>query len=338
MALELYATSPRADDPSPAHYRKRVLEVAEWAEASACRGLLIFTDHYAGDPWALGQFLLERSERLVPLVAAQPVYMHPFTAARLVSTMSSLYGRPVDLNLVTGGNPNEVRALGSTIDHDERYEQLIEYGKIVTALLADQEPVSHFGRHYSVPEALLRPALPAELMPRIFVAGASDACRRAASELGVVRLTHPRALSEYEPGSTALAGTGIRMGIIARDTREEAWRVAHERCPRDPVAERLARLTYRPSESQWYRSLRGDAETRVADDCYWLYPLRLGREYCPFLVGSHEEVAETFARYLDLGVSTLILHAPRAEEDIPNAEIALRLAESKRLVAGADRP
>ncbi|WP_203856080.1 LLM class flavin-dependent oxidoreductase [Plantactinospora mayteni] len=332
--LELYATSPRADEPSPTHYRERALEVARWAEASACRGLLIFTDHHAGDPWALGQFLLERTERLVPLVAAQPVYMHPFTAARLVSTMSFLYGRPVDLNLVTGGHPDHLRALGCRLDHDERYDQLVEYGRIITALLVDQEPMSHAGRHYDMPEALLRPALPADLMPRIFVAGASEACHRAARELGVVRLTYPRALSEYEPGSSALAGAGIRVGIIARDTGEEAWRVAHERCPKDPVAERLARIASRSTDSHWYRRLQADAETRLStDDCYWLYPLRSGREYCPYLVGSHAEVARTFARYLDMGITTLILQAPRAEADIRNAEIAVRLAESLRSVA-----
>jgi alkanesulfonate monooxygenase len=55
--------------------------------------LLIFTDNDSMDPWAAAQFLLEHTATLVPLVAVQPLYMHPFTAARKVTTLSSMYGR-----------------------------------------------------------------------------------------------------------------------------------------------------------------------------------------------------------------------------------------------------
>lgn len=330
--LQTYATCPGSAGTTRAEFRERLSTVARWTEASRCRGLLIFTDNYSADQWATAQFLVERTERLVPLVAAQPAYLHPHTVARMVTTIGLLYGRPVDLNLVTGGNPHHLRVVGSRLTHDQRYDQVVEFGRIILSLLRDTEPMTYAGEYYDIPEAQVVPPLPAELRSEVFLAGSSEACRRAGRELGIVRLTYPRPLDRYDPGMPTLAGAGIRIGIIARDTSAQAWRIAQERFPVNPKMERLRTIGARISDSRWYRNLLDDGRTAAPDghDCYWSYPARGGDEFCPYLVGSHAEVAELFARYLDLGVTTLIMHAPRTEDDLPHAEIALRLAESMR--------
>jgi alkanesulfonate monooxygenase len=327
--LQLYGTAPPSDGRTPAQFRERVLEVAQWTDASSFRGLLIFTDHYSVDQWAAAQFMIERTERVVPLVAAQPAYMHPYTAARMVSSLSFMYGRPVDLNLVVGSNPHHLSAVGSRLDHDQRYDQLAEFGNIMIQLLTDPDPMTHAGDYYDFPEALLMPSLPAELRPTVFVSGSSPACVRAQRAMGVVRLTYPRPIAEYEPGTSLLDGAGIRVGIIARDTTQEAWGIAHRRFPQDPMGERLQEFGTRVTDSLWYHRLSGDAaRPREADGCYWLYPFRAAKEYCPYLVGSHTEVSELLARYLEMGITTLIMQAPVNEDDIPHAEIALRRAQS----------
>ncbi|WP_435821193.1 LLM class flavin-dependent oxidoreductase [Micromonospora lupini] len=303
--------------------------MARWTDASGWRGLLVFTDNNAVDPWAVAQFMIERTERMVPLVAAQPPYLHPYTAARTISSIGFMYGRQVDLNLVTGGNRHHLRAVGCRLDHDERYERLIEYATIIRRLLAATEPLDHRGRHYEMTGAYVNPPLPPELAPRMFVAGSSPACQGAEQALGAVRLTYPQTIAQYDPGGSALLGCGIRVGIIARETSEAAWTVAHRRYPADPLGERVHDVAARITQSQWHHRLSSEAHRpHEVDAVYWLYPFRAYKEFCPYLVGSYAEVGELLARYLELGVSTIILDVPHGEDDVHHTQIALGLAEA----------
>ncbi|MFE5729544.1 LLM class flavin-dependent oxidoreductase [Streptomyces sp. NPDC056528] len=316
---------------TPAEFNRKISDIARWTDSLGFRGLLIFTDHDVVDQWAAAQMLIQRSERLVPLVAAQPPYMHPYTVARMVTSLAYLYGRQVDLNLVTGGNRYRLRSIGARLDHDERYDQLVEYGHVIRRLLTEREPVTHSGRHYDLTEATLPSPLPADLLPRMFVAGSSSACDKAQQELGVARLRYPAPLAEYDPGAGELEGTGIRIGVIARDTHEEAWRVARKRFPDDRDGARLHKVASRLSDSAWMQELAQEARTAGdAESAYWLQPLRTFREYCPYVVGSHAEVGEVLAGYADLGVRTVILNVPEDEDDLGHAALALRTAVSSR--------
>lgn len=326
--LDVYATCPPSSRARPEEFRRDLARSASWTDDAGLRGLLIFTDHDVVDPWAAAQMLIQRSERLVPLVAAQPPYMHPYSVARMVSSMAFLYGRQVDLNLITGGSPYRMRTIGDALEHDARYERLIEYGEVIGRLLTSPEPVSYEGEYYRVRRLDLFPPADPALLPRMFVAGSSDACLDAERRLGVVRLRYPRALQEYEPGSAELRGGGLRIGIIARDDREEAWRTAHDRFPDDPDGERQYRIANRFSDSVWMDRLSEDAAAPAVEHSpYWMHPLRTYKEYCPYLVGSYEEVGAYLARYLAMGVSTVILNVPHEEADLHHAALALRHAE-----------
>ncbi len=301
--------------------------VARWTEAAGLRGLLVFTDNSEIDPWAAAQFLVERTRQLVPLVAAQPMYMHPYNAARMVSSIAHLYGRRVDLNLVTGGSRPDFQAVGCELGHDERYHRLVEFARVVGGLLEGPGPVTHHGVYYRLDGAQLRPAMVPELLPRYYLAGSSPASAAAAGALGVARLSYPRRPDEYPAGSP-LSGSGIRLGIIARDTGDEAWRVAWSRYPRDRLGEVSGRLAARGAEPQWWHALMSAArEQHGAVETYWLYPFQSAKAYCPFLVGSHAEVGAILSRYLALGVTTVILAAPRVAADLYHARLALDQAQ-----------
>lgn len=340
--MELYATCPAwAEAATPEEYRERVAEVARWSEAAGCRGLLVFTDNTAIDPWSIAQFLIERTERLVPLVAAQPPYLHPYTVARTVGSIGYMYGRQVDLNLVTGGNQKHLHAVGSRLSHDERYDRLVEYGSIIGRLLAATEPVDHAGRYYEMTGAYVFPPLDPALTPRVFLAGTSPACLAAEQALGAVRLSYPRTIDEYGAGGSTLSG-GIRVGVIARETSAEAWAVARRTFPPDPFGERMHDVAAQLTESQWHHTLSRDAHAPPdPESVYWLYPFRVYKEFCPYLVGNYEEVGALLARYLDGGVTTIILHVPRDEDDLQHTKIALRCAETMsgaRRAGGAGLP
>ena len=63
------------------------------------------------DPWLVSQMVVQNTERLCPLVAVQPIYMHPYTVAKMVATLAYLYGRRLYLNMVAGGFKNDLQAL-----------------------------------------------------------------------------------------------------------------------------------------------------------------------------------------------------------------------------------
>ena len=93
MTLQIYSTCPQSKDVPADRYASAVAETARWSEAAGCTGMLVYTDNGIADPWLVAQTVLTATERLAPLVAVQPVYMHPYTAASMVSSLAYLHGR-----------------------------------------------------------------------------------------------------------------------------------------------------------------------------------------------------------------------------------------------------
>jgi alkanesulfonate monooxygenase len=338
--LEVYSTSPgvvgvRRSVP----FGAKVTDAARWADAAGLRGLLIFTDNFSADPWLVAQYMIERTEAMIPLVALQPNYQHPVTAARLTATIGRLYGRRVDINLVTGSHTADLRALGNSIDHDARYDRLLAFGQIMVALLDGAGPVTHHGPYYEVNDAVLHPPLPSGLTPRLFAAGQSPAAIRVVGELGATRLVNPEPPQHYaDLGGRPLHGMGIRIGVLARETHDEAWRVARERYPRDAAREeryeRNRMTAFASSPAHNYTDSRRAPVDHTTEDVYWLHPLRVSVEYCAYLVGSYDEVAAALRSYRESGMSTLILGPPHAEDDLHHANEAIRRAEAALSAAG----
>ena len=96
---------------SGAAFRKRVQDVSRWSEENGCRGSLIYIDNSLPDNWALAQMMLESTEHLVPLIATQPAYMHPYWAAKQIASLGHLYGRRIALNMLAGAFRNDLLAI-----------------------------------------------------------------------------------------------------------------------------------------------------------------------------------------------------------------------------------
>jgi alkanesulfonate monooxygenase len=182
-AVELFATCPQSKDLDAESYRRRVAEVAQWTDRAGYRGILIYTDNQLVDPWLVAQIVIQSSERLCPLVAVQPVYMHPYTVAKMVASLAHLHHRQIYLNMVAGGFRNDLLALCDETAHDERYERLVEYTLLIKQLL-EGGPVTFDGTYYHVKNLSLTPPLPPALLPGIFVSGSSDAGVAAARAIG----------------------------------------------------------------------------------------------------------------------------------------------------------
>src|SRR5438477_8951121 len=137
--IEIFSTSPQSKDFPQDTYVQRVIDVANWSEQAGCTAILVYTDNSIVDPWLVSSLILQNTKNLCPLVAIQPVYMHPYSVAKMVASFGHLYGRRIYLNLVAGGFKNDLTALNDTTTHDKRYARIIEYTSIIKQLLAGRE-------------------------------------------------------------------------------------------------------------------------------------------------------------------------------------------------------
>jgi len=335
-SVEVFSTCPQSKDVDKSSYLRNVADVARWSEEAGCKGILVYTDNSIADPWLVSQIIIQSTERLSPLVAIQPVYMHPYSVAKMVSTYGYLHNRRIYLNMVAGGFSNDLAALNDRTPHDRRYDRLVEYTLIIRRLLADAGPVSFAGDFYQTENLRLAPKLPAELFPGIFVSGSSEAGLAAARTIGAVAVQYPNPVSEYEKSPPpADLSCGVRVGIVAREDAVEAWRVAHERFPTDRRGQLTHQLAMKVSDSAWHKQLSemgaamGDESGEQTDgeqNPYWLIPFQNYKTNCPYLVGSYERVAQELARYVTVGYRTLILDIPPNQEELAHINVVLTLA------------
>jgi len=328
--IAVFSTCPQSKEFAPADYLAHARRVAEWSEEAGCTGMLIYADNSIADPWLVAQAVLTATRRLCPLVAVQPVYMLPYTAAKMVATLGTLHGRRIWLNLLAGGFRNDLIALGDVTAHDDRYARTVEYGLIMRRLLEDEQPMSFEGKFYHVHGLRLVPRLPAELLPGWMISGSSPAGRAAAIELGAMAVEYPAPPEAIRETSHVPAGRGIRVGIIARADADEAWRVAHARFPGDRRGQLSHALAMKTSDSSWHRTLSELAQDQKQErGLYWLWPFEQHRTFCPYLVGDFATVANEIGRYLALGYTSFILDIPLGVEDLETAGIVFRLAQEQ---------
>ena len=182
IAVEVFSTCPQSKDVDQADYLKRIEQVARWSDEAGYRGILVYTDNGLVDPWLVSQLILQSTEQLAPLVAIQPIYMHPYTAAKMVASLAFLHERRIYLNMLAGGFKNDLIALNDDTPHDDRYLRTVEYTQIMTGLLSSPEPVTFEGKYYKVTNLKLTPPLAPELYPGILISGSSDAGLAAARD------------------------------------------------------------------------------------------------------------------------------------------------------------
>lgn len=332
LAVELFATCPQFMEPGtstmaePQAYLDQALQSAQWADRHGFKGMLIYTDNRQLDPWLLAQLVIQKTERLCPLVAVQPIYMHPYTVAKLIATIAYLYGRQIYLNMVAGGFRNDLIALNDPTPHDSRYDRLVEYSTIIRELLASQQLYTFEGAYHTVKNLAMTPPVPPELRPQFFVSGSSEAGMNAARAIGATAIQYPKPPGEYDEVAGGLKG-GIRVGVIARASRDEAWAVAHERFPEDRQGEIAHKLAMKVSDSQWHGQLGEQAnQEHDPDNPYWLTPYKHYKTFCPYLVGDYATVAKDLARYIRKEARVFIVDISPCEEEVAHTREAFEQA------------
>lgn len=83
--------------------------------------VLLPTGNSCEDAWAVASTLVPLTQRLKFLVAVRPGVMSPTLSARMTATFDRLSRGRLLINVVTGGDPEEAKAEGVFLSHDERY-------------------------------------------------------------------------------------------------------------------------------------------------------------------------------------------------------------------------
>lgn len=323
--LEIFSTCPESSGTDRALYARRVIETARWSEAAGCKGILVYSDNSLIDPWLVCHLIVQNTAELCPLVAVQPIYMHPYTVAKVVASFAHLYGRRIYLNMIAGGFKNDLLALNDTTPHDARYDRLVEYTTIIRELLAGRAPLCYDGKFYKTDKLKLTPALPAELFPGIFVSGSSEAGVAAAQAIGATAIKYPRPPGEEDRLPAGGVAFGVRVGVIARQGEKEAWSIARARFPEDRKGQLTRQLASKISDSLWHRQLANlGAESRPTP--YWLVPFENYKTNCPYLVGGYDAVAAELGRYLNSGYRTFIVDIPPSEDELAHTRAAFERA------------
>ena len=313
----MFSTCPQSSAVERASFLQNVIDVAHWSEEAGCEGILVYTDNSLVDPWLVAQIVTQNTDRLCPLVAVQPAYMHPYSVAKMVSSLGHFYGRRVYLNMVAGGFKNDLASLNDTTHHDKRYARLVEYTTIILELLRSGAPVSYRGEFYVVDKLRMTPPLAADLFPGVLVSGSSEAGLMAAQTLGAIAVKYPQPAEREPECHDENFESGVRVGIIAREQDAEAWQVAHSRFPGDRQGQLTHQLAMKTSDSAWHKQLSGMAkQAGNGRNCYWLWPFENYKTFCPYLVGSYDLVAAELAKYIEHGFGTFVLDIPANREEL----------------------
>jgi alkanesulfonate monooxygenase len=149
-------------------------QIAIAADELGFAGMLLPTGRACEDSWVLASALAPVTERLRFLVAVRPGLQSPAAAARMAATLDRVSGGRLLINVVTGGDAEELAGDGVFLPHDERYVLTEQFLDAWRALLRG-ESVSRAGQHVRLQEGrLLFPPVQTPYPP-LYFGGSSPA-------------------------------------------------------------------------------------------------------------------------------------------------------------------
>lgn len=307
-----------------------VFGFVEMCEAYQYTGLLLFQSNRGNlEPWVFAQAVLSHSKHLSPFIAVNPAYVHPFSAAKKILSLGSLYSRKMYINFITGTSATDLSTINEYLDHESRYERLIEYVDIVQHLLRDRRPLRFSGKYFSMENAQLSASLDPAVLPDFFVAGSSEHCVRANSILGTSRFQMAKEEDTLSGGRLMpQKRQGVHFGIVARPEHGEAVEAAVEMFGHPETAAEVFRHSMENTDAVWKKELAD--KQAGSHSCYSLLPFRNFKSDCPYYIGSYEEVSDVIVRYIVNGTDNLVIEIPPAEKDREFSHIRQVLTLARR--------
>jgi alkanesulfonate monooxygenase len=326
-------------------------QIAQAADQLGYYGVLTPTGRSCEDPWVVTSSLIAATKNLRFLVALRPGLHQPSLAARMAATFDRLSGGRLLINLVTGGDPNELAGDGVVTSHAERYEASEEFIRIWREIITRSHASEGYdfeGKHLFVKGAkLLYPPIQRP-HPPVWFGGSSDAAHDLAAEHVETYLSWgepPEDVKKKFDDVKARAAKrgrtlqfGVRLHVIVRDTEEEAWAAADKLISRldDETVER-AQAAFAKMDSEGQRRMAalhkqgGNARTREALEIspnLWAGVGLVRGGAGTALVGNPQQVANKLREYQAAGADAFVLSGyPHLEEAYRFAELVFPLLD-----------
>jgi alkanesulfonate monooxygenase len=311
-------------------------QIARAADEMGYFGVLLPTGRSCEDSWVVASMMVPLTQKLRFLVAVRPGLTEPAFAARMAASLDRLSGGRLLVNVVTGGDPFELKGDGVFLNHDERYAVTDEFLSIWRKLMQGKE-VTETHDHLRIEKGKLLYPPRQKPYPPLYFGGSSEAGNLVAAKHIDVYLTWgepPGAVAEKLAIAKAAAAArgrtfsyGIRLHVIVRRTSAEAWRAADELISKvDEEAIEKAQKSFSRFDSVGQRRMSqlhgGRRDNLAISPNLWagVGLVRVGAGTA--LVGSPDEVAERMKEYMALGIDRFILSGyPHLEECYRFAEL-----------------
>ena len=319
-------------------------QIAQAADELGYYGALLPTGRSCEDSWVVASALAPLTERLRFLVAVRPGLQTPAVAARMAATLDRISVGRLLINVVTGGDPVELKGDGVFLGHAERYAVTGEFLRIWRALMAG-DTVDFAGEHLQVEGGQLVFPPVQRPHPPLWFGGASGAGMEIAAEHIDTYLTWGEPVSDVAlklDQARAVAAArgrsfrfGIRLHVIVRETAAEAWAAADRLIAHvDDAAVAKAQAVFARMDSvgqQRMSRLHGGRrdQLEIAPNLWAGVGLVRGGAGTA-LVGDPETVAQRMKDYMALGIDAFILSGyPHLEECYRFAELVMPLLPLK---------
>jgi alkanesulfonate monooxygenase len=336
QAARYRVESTSGDSPAARPEMDGWVHFARHAEEAGIDSVLVALNRCEPDPLIISCALGLATKRLKFIAAYRSGLMQPTTFVQQVNTLSGLIGGRIDLNIVAGSSTQEQHSYGDFLAHDERYARAEEFLAICNGFWRANGEVNFAGRHYTVERGKLHtPFLaPDRTAPEIYISGHSEQSERLAYSQGTCWLRVIDTPEKLQPAVARVRAKGInvclRLGLICRPSRDEAFSVAEALLPKD----KHETTTAQKDDSQMYQE--GNA---IGSDAFWSNPCLwagLVPHYGPVwtaLIGSPDELTDAFLAYKQIGVSEFIISGwPELDEvDIFGHEILPRVRAAERV-------
>ena len=326
-------------------------QVAQAADQLGYWGMLLPTGRSCEDSWVVGSALAPATKQLRFLIALRPGIMSPVLGARMAAALDRATDGRLLINVVTGGDPVELKGDGQWLAHDERYVLTAEFLEVWRRVMSG-EAVHFEGRHIKVEDARIAFPPVQSPYPPLWFGGSSAAGIDVAAEHCDVYLTWgepPADVADKIKVARAAAEKrgraftfGLRVHVIVRETRQAAWDAAADliRYVDDKVIADAQKVFARYDSVGQQRMAALHAGNRskleISPDLWAGVGLVRGGAGTA-LVGDADTVAARLLEYQALGIDNFILSGyPHLEEAYRAAELLFpRLPLSHGTVAPA---
>jgi alkanesulfonate monooxygenase len=308
-----------------------------YAEESGIDSLLVDFGFAKPDPMLLAAVLGRATRKIKFILAYRSGLFSPTMFVQQINTLSALIQGRILLNIVAGYSPEEQRAYGDFLAHDERYERTEEFLAVCRSFWECGE-VNFNGRHYCIEKGSLKTPFvaPERKFPEIIIGGGSAAAQQLAIRQGTCWMQLADAPEKMQPAFAAVLRQGIELGvrvcIIVRPSREEALEAAQALVTGSDHSRKLAggHEFFTKTDSVSFKKAYQLGSTEWLTPTLWTGAVRTQGPTAIALVGSPEEVADAIMDYKKIGVSQFIFSGwPKLEEMVYFGKAVLPLVRQK---------